>query len=128
MRIYLTILVLIFTPACISHQDAIAQEIVSIRKIDSESGLPSEYFAYKDSKGREVRHGSFILRYRSGAKYLAANYVRGELDGMCTIFTEEGKVEVEGEYRRGTPWSGEFQIGHEIRNYAQGRLIGSRTD
>lgn len=102
--------------------------VVKVQKIDADTKLKSEYFAYTDAKGREVKHGIFIAWYGNGQKYIDANYDRGELDGKCTIFTEEGKPEVEGVYRHGQPWDGEIQVGHEIRKYSAGKLLSSRTD
>ena len=110
------------------HSSLSTSNVVKVQKVDTDTKLKSEYFAYTDAKGREVKHGIFIALYENGRKYIEANYDRGELDGKCTIFTEEGKSEVEGVYRRGKPWDGEFQVGHEIRRFAAGKLVTNRTD
>lgn len=102
--------------------------LVKVERVDNDTKLKVSYTAYKDEAGREVKQGAYVMWYENGRKYIEANYDRGELDGKCTIFTEEGKPEVEGVYRQGKPWDGEFQVGHEIRKYSAGKLVSSRTD
>ena len=102
--------------------------LVKVERVDSDTKLKVTYTAYTDEAGREVKQGTYVMWYQNGRKYIEANYDRGELDGKCTIFTEEGTPEVEGVYRHGKPQDGEFQVGHEIRKYAAGKLVGSRTD
>ena len=102
--------------------------VLEVQKIDADTQLKCEYFAYTGPDGREVRHGKSVLWYQSGGKYLESNYSHGELDGRCVVFSEDGKEQIVGWYRHGKPWQGEVQFGHEIRKYSGGKLLGSRTD
>ena len=102
--------------------------VFKVEGIDPETNLQTRYFAYKDMGGREVKHGSFSLSYPSGAKYVEANFVDGLIDGKCVIYSEEGRAEVVGIYRRGEPWDGEFQVGHEIRRYSRGQFVSTGGD
>lgn len=63
----------------------------------------------------------------NGMKYVEANYDRGKLHGKCVVWSEDGKEKLEGWYRHGKPWDGEFHFGHEIRKYAAGKLVNSRA-
>ena len=102
--------------------------LVKVERVDKDTKLKETYTAYTDSKGREVKHGSCVIWWDNGAKYVEANYDHGELDGKCSVFSENGKVQIEGWYRHGKPWDGEFHFGHEIRKYDAGKLVSSRTD
>ena len=102
--------------------------LVKVERVDSHTKLKVTYTAYTDDAGREVKQGAYVMWYQNRRKYIEANYDRDELDGKCTIFTEEGKPEVKGVYRHGKPQDGEFQVGHEIRKYGAGKLVSSRTD
>ena len=103
-------------------------KLVKVERVDNDTKLKVTYTAHKDDAGREVKQGAYLMWYENGRKYIEANYDQGELDGKCTIFTEEGKPEVAGVYRHGKLWDGEFQVGHEIRKYSAGKLVSSRTD
>jgi hypothetical protein len=110
------------------HGTPQAPNLVKLEKVDDSTKLKVTYTAYRDYAGREVKQGVYVIRYENGQEYIEANYDRGELNGKCTIFSEEGKPEVTGVYRNGKPWDGEFQIGHEIRKFAAGKAMSSRTD
>ena len=104
------------------------EPLIKVEKKDEETNLWVEYYAYKGPNGDEIRQGLFLIKYNSGSKYIEAHYKAGLLDGRCFIFSEEGKIEVSGLYKNGKPWDGEFQVGHEIVKYADGKLIGVRND
>lgn len=110
------------------HGSDLPLNLLKVDTVDNDTNLKVTYTAYREKAGREIKHGVLVMWYESGRKYIEANYSRGELNGKFTIFTEEGKPEVEGIYRHGKPWDGEFQIGHEIFQYAAGKSMGKRVD
>lgn len=102
-------------------------KVAKIRKNDPDTKLKSEYYAYTDSKGREIKDGPYKLWYPSGAKYVEGSYSNDKEDGKWVVLSEDGKVKLIGWYREGKPWDGDFYFGHEIRKYLAGKLLAIRS-
>jgi hypothetical protein len=75
------------------------------------------YYAYTDSNGSEIRHGSF-QRFESGQLIQQATYRNGKMDGPITYWNLFGEKTQEVYYREGAPYG--------WANYKQGKLISLR--
>jgi hypothetical protein len=123
-----TFLVLAVASLGCAHRMPGTPALTKIERIDPDTNLRETYTAYRDDRGEEVQQGGYVMWYNNGSKYIEANYDRGELDGKCLIYSDDGKLQVEGWYRHGKPWSGTCQIGEELHRYSWGVDLGKQTD
>ena len=65
-----------------------------------------------------IKHGRFVLRYKSGKQRLVGQMRDGKADGTWTEYYESGKKRRQGDYRKGK------QQGTWIAWYESGRLRG----
>jgi hypothetical protein len=71
----------------------------------------------------DVRHGTGEGFYASGAKQWVGHYKDDMRDGRFTIWTQDGKVVADGEYRADHPWRGTFLTRDGVVKFDNGQLI-----
>jgi antitoxin component YwqK of YwqJK toxin-antitoxin module len=112
---------------CASQQEMEKLDLLKVEH-STDSGMKEVYTAYLNGKWQMVRHGTYIVYYPGGAKYLEAHFVHGKLDGELGVFTERGKAIIVGLYKQGKPWEGVFLEGHQCTRYREGRFSGTVTN
>ena len=127
IKILISIFILFGTMAC----QGLAEDNPKLKHFSktNDDGTYSEYTAYIGFFGREVIHGKFEMWYKkNGPKYIEAEFSKGKLNGKVIIFWKDGKGKYEGVWKDGKPWDGIVQVGHELKRYSNGKLIGTVED
>ena len=76
------------------------------------------YCAWRNAKGRLVKHGLYIGFYGNGQRASKGNYVDGSQNGKWTFWYENGRIRLEAEYRLGKKhgrWVFRDRKGSEVR-------------
>ena len=82
------------------------------RKFYMEGNDIAEEINWKDS----IKHGAWNQYFQSGQLKFTVTYIDGKLEGQYVSWYPDGKKEVEGMYRNGTP-DGEWKRYHENGEY-----------
>ena len=127
-RLIILIIGTFLSTSCQSLRDG-ELKLVNVEEIDPTTKGKRTYTAYEAQGGHQlIKHGLYILRYPSGSKYIESNYRYGLVDGKSAIYDEEGRAVIVGWYRMGKPWEGDIQVGEFVRQYHEGKCVGTRTE